>query len=110
MFSACKDIAFLQQLVESGFNECYFMMFANDPLFYSDKGDDGIYRMFRKEKLIKGEIRKPTGKKDEILHIDGEYKIKWETLESSLKFFIIEVKTWTTELFDFLCRARMECE
>lgn len=92
MFSACRDIKFLEQLVKSGFNECYFMMFADDPLFYANRGNDGIYKMFRKEKLVKGKIRKPTGKKDEILHIVGEYKIEWETLEGDLKSFIIEVK------------------
>lgn len=78
MFSACKDVKFLEPLVKSGFNKCYFMMFANDPLFYTSKGegDYGIYKIFRCEKLIKGEVRKPTGKKDEVLHIDGEYKIE----------------------------------
>ncbi len=93
MFSICKDVRFLEQLMNSGFNECYFMMFANDPLFYMSKGDNGIYKMFRNEKLIKGEVRKPTGKKDEVLHIDGEYKIEWRTLKDKLKCFTIEVKT-----------------
>jgi hypothetical protein len=69
------------------------MMFADDHLFYINKGNDGIYKMFRNEKLIKGEVRKPTGKKDEVLHFDGEYKIEWRTLKDDLKYFIIEVKT-----------------
>lgn len=69
-------------------------MFADDPLFYmSRRGENGIYKMFRSEKLIKGEVRKPTGKKDEVLHIDGEYKIEWRTLKDNLKCFTIEVKT-----------------
>jgi len=93
MFSACKDVRFLEQLIQSGFGDCYFMMFADDHLFYVDKGDDGIYRLFRKEKLISGEVRKPTGKRDEVLHFDREHKIEWRTLENNLKYFVIELKT-----------------
>lgn len=93
MFSACKDIKFLEQLVKSGFNECYFMMFADDPLFYKEKENDtGIYKMFRSEKVIKGTIKKPTGKKDIEIHIDGEYNIEWQTLSHNLRCFIIEVR------------------
>jgi len=94
MFKVCKDVKFLEQLIKSGFNECYFIMFANDPLFYRSKeGDNGIYKMFRSEKLIKGEVRKPTGKEDESVHIDGEYRIEWQPLKGDLKCFTIEVKT-----------------
>jgi len=92
MFSACKDIKFLEQLIKSDFENCYFMMFADDHLFYEEKDGGEIYKMFRVEKLIKGEVRKPTGKKDELLHFDREYKIEWQTLRDSLKCFIIEVK------------------
>lgn len=92
MFSACKDIRFLEQLVKSGFNESYFIMFADDPLFYVEKGGESIYKAFRAEKLIKGEIIKPTGKRDEKLILDGEYKIEWQNLPSKLKYFIVQVK------------------
>jgi hypothetical protein len=93
MFKVCKDVKFLEQLIKSGFDECYFIMFANDPLFYKSKGDNGIYEMFRSEKLIRGEIRKPTGKEDERVQIAGEYRIEWQTLKGDLKCFIIEVKS-----------------
>jgi len=93
MFSACKDVKFLEQLIKSGFSDSYFMMFADDHLFYINKGDEGIYKIFRNEKLIKGEVRKPTGKKDEILRFEGEYKIEWQTIKDKLKYFVIEVKT-----------------
>ena len=92
MFSACKDINFLEQLVKYGFTSCYFIMFANDHLFYIDQGNEGIYKIFRKDKLIRGEIRKPTGEKEEVLHLNGEYKIEWQTLNENLKYFIIDVK------------------
>jgi hypothetical protein len=93
MFGACKDIKFLEQLIKSGFSNCYFMMFANDSLFYTSKKSNGcIYKIFRNEKLIKGKIRKPTGKKDVILNLIGEYKIEWRTVKNNLKYFVIEVK------------------
>ncbi len=91
MFSACNDVRFLEQLVESGFGNCYFMMFADDHLFYIDKGDSGIYKMCRNEKVMRGKIRKPTGKKDEVLTLQREYKIEWQALRDGLRYFLIEV-------------------
>jgi len=93
MFSACKDVRFLEELVNVGFDTCYFMMFAEDRIFYMDRGSEhGIYKIFREEKLIKGEVRKPTGKKDEVLHFEKEYKIEWFDIKDNLKYFIIEVR------------------
>ena len=68
------------------------MMFADDPLFYIEKGDKGIYKMFRKNKTIQGCVRKPTGKKDKELCFNGKYKIEWQTIKGNLKYFIIKVR------------------
>jgi len=93
MFSACKDVRFLEELVNVGFDTCYFMMFAEDPIFYTKRENEyGIYKIFREERLIKGEVRKPTGKKDKVLHFEKEYKIKWFDIKNNLKYFIIEVR------------------
>lgn len=94
MFSACKDVKFLEQLVKSGFGCGYFMMFADDYLFYDvSRADYRIYKLFRNEKLIKGSVRKPTGRnKSEVYHFDGQYKIEWKALVDNLKYFLIEVK------------------
>jgi hypothetical protein len=92
MFQACKDVGFPEQLVESGFGNCYFMMFVDDDLFYIDKDDrQEIYRMFRKQKVMKGKITKPTGKRDEVFTLRGEYKISWQTLMGALRYFLLEV-------------------
>lgn len=91
MFSACRDVNFIEQLIKLGFNSSYFMMFTDDPLFYRNRRKSGIYKIFRDEKLIRGKIEKPTGKKDEVLYLDGEYKIEWQTLRNDFKYFIIEV-------------------
>ena len=93
MFSACKDVKFLEQLTQAGFGSSHFIMFADDPLFYNDTGDEGIYSMFRRDNVIKGEIRKPTGSKDQLLRIDGEYHIRWQPIMGRLKYFVIEVSS-----------------
>jgi len=93
MFKACKDVRFLEQLVNFGFSNSYFMMFTYDHLFYEGgRNHSEIYKVFRDEKIIKGRIRKPTGEKDEILNFEGEYKINWHGLDRKLKCFIIEVQ------------------
>lgn len=91
MFSACKDVKFIEQLKGANFNGGFFVMFAEDPLFYNAKGADGIYKMFRNEKIIKGLVKKPTGKQDEIISFDGQYKLQWKDLNDKLKYFVIEV-------------------
>jgi len=63
MYKAYIDIKFLEQLIDTSFDNSYFLMFANDPLFYINKGDYGIYNLFRMEKRLKSEIIKTTGKK-----------------------------------------------
>jgi len=54
---------------------------------------DSDSQMILTEKLIRGEIIKPTGKRDEKLTLDGEYKIEWQNLADKLKYFIVQVKT-----------------
>jgi hypothetical protein len=93
MFSACKDVKFLEQLIISGFDTSYFMMFAQDQPFYTNKGDYGIYLKFRKQKVIEGEIRKPTGKKDQVLSFNGTHAIDWKTIKNNLKYFVVPVKS-----------------
>jgi hypothetical protein len=93
MFSAIKDVKFLEQLVSNGFSESFFIMFASDPLFYSNKGDYGIYASFRRDKLLTGKIRKPTGRKDMAIVLDGKYKIQWNKVMGDLKYFVIAVNS-----------------
>jgi hypothetical protein len=63
MFSACKDVAFLEQLVERGFDWSIFVMAADDRLFYQGSDTGGVYSYFPSGKQICGLIRKPTGTK-----------------------------------------------
>lgn len=90
MFSFCKDIAFLEQLVVSGFKSAYFIAVADDKLFYSGN-NDGIYGLFRGEQEITGTIQKPTGNKEETVHISGTYKAHWKDVKDNTKYCLIEV-------------------
>ena len=49
MYSFCKDISFLEQLVNAGFDLGYFVALADDKNFYSGNKVDGIYGLFRNE-------------------------------------------------------------
>ncbi|MGC9218696.1 MAG: hypothetical protein ACP5G8_04755 [Athalassotoga sp.] len=97
IFSACKDVKFLEQLVQRGnFNNSYFMFFTNNHLFYEEQDrqpseSNSIYDIFRTKRIISGEIRKPTGNQNKFIEIDGEYEIKWQGQNDGLKYFIIEV-------------------
>ena len=76
MFSFCKDIAFVEQLVAAGFNSGFFVVAADDPLFY--KGSQaGIYAHFRGNAALHGTVVKPTGKRDETIQICGSYRVHW---------------------------------
>jgi hypothetical protein len=91
MFKSCQDIAFLEQLVSSGFGMGYFIMAAEDPLFYEPRDAKGIYSYFRGGAAIHGAIMKPTGKKDETVIVKGQYPVVWRTAMSSLRWFLIQV-------------------
>ncbi|CDX00850.1 Hypothetical protein DPCES_0963 [Desulfitobacterium hafniense] len=91
MFSICKDIKFLEQLQEHGFSKSYELVIVSSDLYYINKGGSDIYDMFRKDKLLRGRIIKPTGRKDEELILDGKYRLNWIDMNGELKALIIPV-------------------
>ncbi len=92
MFSFCKDIAFLEQLVVAGFQSAYFLTIVEDRLFYSGKGE-GIYGFFRSGRPITGNIPKPTGDKkgSEIVTIKGSYTATWLPMADGRRFCLIRI-------------------
>lgn len=48
MFKICINVAFIEQLVQAGFDESYSLVLAKSKPFYMDKGGSDIYEMFRK--------------------------------------------------------------
>jgi len=89
MFSFCKDLAFVEEMKTSGFEETYVLILAEDHLFYEGNGD-GIYGFFRSGKKLNGSIKKPTGKKDSAVYIKGNYTIIWEPVLDELKYTLIK--------------------
>ncbi|TXI19898.1 MAG: hypothetical protein E6Q62_02860 [Nitrosomonas sp.] len=90
MYSFCKDIAFLEQLVNIGFEVAYFIAVADDKLFYSGSSS-GIYAMFRGDQSISGVINKPTGTKDTSVNIHGSYQASWVPVAGTTKYCLIQV-------------------
>ncbi|MFW6025712.1 MAG: hypothetical protein ACOCRX_05155 [Candidatus Woesearchaeota archaeon] len=91
MFKICEYVAFIEQLVESGFKKSFSLVFAQKRPFYMEKGGAGIYEMFRLRREIEGIITKPTGKKDKVIEIQGKYKFNWKTIYKELKYFLVQV-------------------
>lgn len=90
MYDACKDIYFLEQLIHSSFNKCYFMGFVTGNMFYNDKNDHILYKMFKGERLIEGQIDGQS-KRQFAIKLKGAYKIEWKTLRNTAKYVIIPV-------------------
>ena len=90
MFSFIKDIKFMEQMKESGFDKTYCLTLVDDKNFYSGKKIDGIYSYFRNAEKIQGTIIKPTGKKDEIIDIHGGYNINWNAC-GNRKYYLLEI-------------------
>ena len=93
MFSFCKDIAFLEQLVKSGFHSAYFIAVAEHTHFYEKKGKtDGIYRFFRADEPMTGKIFKPTGtkeaKENTSVTINGHYQVKWLPITDGKNYYL----------------------
>ena len=89
MFSFCKDIAFAEQLRAAGFLKAYFLVFADDRLFYEGTSD-GIYGYFRGKRQLTGTIQRPTGPRDSSITISGTYDIRWESVGNGMKYALME--------------------
>lgn len=91
MFSCLKDICFMEQLKNKGFKSTYCITLVDDKLFYSGDKQDEIYAYFRDDKIIRGLVTKPTGKKDTIVEICGTYKVNWKNCGDKKRYYIIEI-------------------
>jgi hypothetical protein len=92
MFEACRDLAFLEQLLAVGIGVGYFVMAVEDRLFCDGREASGIYAYFRGGKTIHGSIAKPTGRKDEIIPVSGYHRIVWNQGPGEMKHCVVEVQ------------------
>jgi len=91
MYSFCKDIKFMEQIKEYGFNETYCITLVSDRNFYNGIKNNGIYKYFREDHSIYGEIAKPTGIKSNTSSIvlNKEYDFEWLPLDKTRRFYVI---------------------
>ena len=90
MFAFVKDIAFMEQLVDKGFNATYCVTLVDNKNFYSGLKKDGIYSFFRADMPITNTIVKPTGRKNISYKINGNYAISW-TVSEKLAYYIVDI-------------------
>ena len=91
MYSFIKDIIFMEQLKDNGFDATYSLLMVNYKNFYSGRKIDGIYAYFRGAEVLQGTIKKPTGKKSESVTLNKKYTIKWEGKSDYLKYYIVDI-------------------
>lgn len=93
MYSFVKDIKFMEELKESGFAKTAVVILVSDRPFYEGRSNQGVYKYFREEYRVYGEIHKPTGtmKGKESIILKGVYNFLWQSLEDNKKYFMIEI-------------------
>ncbi len=93
MYSFVKDIKFLEELKERGFSRTAAVSLVSDKPFYKGRNNPGIYKYFREEYAIYGQICKPTGplKGKDFIFINGRYEFSWDQLFNTSRYYVIEV-------------------
>lgn len=94
MFSFIKDICFMEQVKRNlKFTYTFTVVLVTDKNFYEGSYPSEIYKYFRGENrnIITNLIRKPTGKKDEVINISGTYSIDWKTIGLNTKYYLVKI-------------------
>ena len=93
MYSFTKDIKFMEELVDRGFNRAACVVLVLDRPFYEGKSNPGIYKYFRSEYAVYGDIYKPTGssKQTEYITLSGRHEFKWQDFNTKGKFYVVEI-------------------
>ena len=93
MYSFVKDIKFMEQLKERGFTNTYCVVLVSDRPFYQGKSNEGIYKCFREEFSVYGEIFKPTGlgRNNESITLSENYNFEWQELSETRRYYIVEI-------------------
>ena len=92
MYAACIDIAFLEELVDAGFQTGFFLMVVDDRLFYNGRKIEGIYKFFRNGHTINGRISRPTGNSRSWIKIIGHYNVSWKHLKNGMNYWIATIQ------------------
>ncbi|MBO1511132.1 hypothetical protein [Metabacillus bambusae] len=83
----------MEEVKERGFTKTAAVVFVSDKLFYDGKLTEGIYKHFRNEFALYGDVFKPTGinKNAEYVSLSKRHDFRWESLDEQRKFYIIEI-------------------
>jgi hypothetical protein len=93
MYSFVKDIKFMEELKERGFNKTATVTLVTDRPFYEGRNNEGIYKYFREEYAVYGQIFKPTGplKGKDFIILKGRYEFSWKSVFNNSRYYVIEV-------------------
>lgn len=93
MYSFVKDIKFMEELKDRGFNKTATVTLVSDRPFYEGRNNEGIYKYFREEYAVYGQIFKPTGsmKGKDFIILKGRYEFSWKSVFNNSRYYVIEV-------------------
>lgn len=93
MYSFVKDIKFMEELKDRGFNTAVAVALVSDRPFYEGRNNPGIYKYFREDHAVYGQIFKPTGplKGKNCIILNGRYEFSWRTCLDNSRYYVIEV-------------------
>jgi len=93
MYSFAKDIKFMEELKERGFTKTFALTKVSQKPFYEGIVNEGIYKYFRSEFAVYGDIFKPTGarKNNDFISFAGRHEFEWVDMDSDIKYYIIEI-------------------
>lgn len=107
MFDFCKDISFLESLLNQGFSRNYFFaVVESNSNFLQGRVEDGIYKHFREDKILNGIIEKPTGSKKEEIEIKGTYSIEWKHINEKWSYIVIKIFQNKEQRNAHICRLK----
>jgi hypothetical protein len=93
MYYFVKDIKFIEELKERGFNSTACLTIVSSKPFYNGINNHGIYNYFREEFAVYGTIFNPIGKQKDLeqIKLKNRYEFKWKDLNQVEKYYIITI-------------------
>lgn len=99
LFEFCKDINFIESLIENNFKTGYAILFTNlEEIFNHTKKSNPkhieniyLYDSFRVQKKISGNYQIKTGNLHKNIIIKSTYKIEWLDFLNNIKCCIIKI-------------------
>lgn len=83
----------MEQLKDSGFTKTAVVVLVADRPFYEGRSNAGIYKYFRDEHRVYGDLFKPTGetKGKDFISLKGDHSFSWQSLNNKKEYFMIEI-------------------